>query len=286
MRIKNKDIIPISLSVVISVLFVSLVVYGATTIGTNINTGGNLTASGWATTTSVTTTEYAYVGDDITEPTGWDFLNGDLLVSDDLFVNSQATTSGSLWVGNAGTANNLDMSDDLYVEGDLEVDGTLYGAWATTTSATTTAYAYVGPDISEHADIDFLYGDLIVSDDINFAGTLYGGTASTTSATTTDTLSVGFGTGIREINFGTCDFANTAVTASSSAHFFCTSASGVTSSDKVFVTATSSFDTEYVIETASSTAEAEDKISIRVRNLGHTDDDTLNGTSLNWMSIR
>jgi len=113
--------------IVISVFFIAIVVYGATTIGDNINTGGDLTVLGHASTTNATTTGYLYVGTDITEPAGWDFGIGDLIVTDDTFMNSQATTSASLWVGSGGTANNINLAGgDLYVQNDAEIDGTVY----------------------------------------------------------------------------------------------------------------------------------------------------------------
>ena len=142
-------------------------VFAATTIGTNISTTGTLSSTGLATfttatSTSATTTAYLYIGPDITEPTaGWDFSYGDLIVSDDAFFNSQATTSASLWVGSGGTPNNLSMSGgDLYVQDDLEVDGS----------------AWIGSDttIGGYASTT---GDLIVN-----GGTIYNGT---TTATTT-----------------------------------------------------------------------------------------------------
>lgn len=138
--------------VALSVFFIAVIVYGATTIGDNINTGGNLTVTGRASTTSATTTDYLYVGPDGTEPAGWNFSLGDLFVTDDAFFNSQATTSASLWVGSGGTSDYLDLTGgDLYVQDDVEIDGS-----ATTTSlylsndlkvigtASTTGSMYVG----------------------------------------------------------------------------------------------------------------------------------------------
>ncbi len=127
--------------ITLSTLFIVTVVYAATIIGSDISTGGNLTVTGVtvtgrASSTSATTTSYLYVGYDITEPAGWDFESGDLIVADDAFINGQATTSASLWVGSAGTANNLDLAGgDLYVQGDAEFDGKTYLAAATTTDS-------------------------------------------------------------------------------------------------------------------------------------------------------
>ena len=134
----------------IAALFVTSVVYAATTIGANINTGGNLDVDGTASTTNATTTGYLYVGVGITNPTGFDFSIGDLLVSDDVYFNSQATTSVSLWVGSAGTTNNISMTGgDLYVQDAIEADGDLFVNGGTlslaTGTPTTTAGLFVGP---------------------------------------------------------------------------------------------------------------------------------------------
>ena len=132
-----------SLAIGVGALLLAVsVVYAATTIGTNISTTGTLGSTGLATfttvtSTSATTTAYLYVGPDITEPTaGWDFSYGDLIVSDDAFFNSQATTSASLWVGSGGTVNNLSMTGgDLYVQDDVEIDDSLWFVHGTTTDS-------------------------------------------------------------------------------------------------------------------------------------------------------
>jgi len=115
------------LSALFSVFLVSIVVYGATTIGTNIITTGT------ASSTSATTTDYLYVGHDITEPDGWDFSGGDLIVSGAAYFAAKATSTTAFAVG-AGTIGSLDMADgDLYVQDDVEI-----GGWASTTSALNT----------------------------------------------------------------------------------------------------------------------------------------------------
>ncbi|MBU1137048.1 hypothetical protein KKD72_01625 [Patescibacteria group bacterium] len=124
---KKQQLLAGFLSVLFSVFLVSIVVYGATTIGTNITTTGT------ASSTSATTTDYLYVGQDVTEPAGWDFSGGDLIVSGAAYFATKATSSTAFAVG-AGTINYLDMAGgDLYVQGDAEIDGT-----ASTTSALNT----------------------------------------------------------------------------------------------------------------------------------------------------
>lgn len=135
--------------VFIGVFFVTIMVYGATTIGDNINTGGNLDVDGRTSTTNATTTGYLYVGGDITEPTGWDFGVGDLIVADDVFFNGQATTSASLWIGTGGTASSTNMAGgDLFVQDDVEIEDDIYikgGTFSLSTGTpTTTAGLFVG----------------------------------------------------------------------------------------------------------------------------------------------
>lgn len=128
--------------ILFSVLFIGVFVYGVTTIGNNINTDGNLDVNGTASTTNATTTGYLYVGQDITEPAGWDFTIGDLIVSDDAFFNDQATTSASLWVGSGGTANSLNLAGgDLFVQDDVLFTGG--NATFSTGTGTTTAGVFV-----------------------------------------------------------------------------------------------------------------------------------------------
>ena len=167
-----------------SVLFLVVVVYGATTVGNNINTDGNVDINGRASTTSATSTTYVYVGSDITEPPGFDFA-GDVIASDDLYVNSQATTSASLWVGSGGTADSINLAGgDLYVQDDVEVDG----------SATTTSL--------------YLSNDLTLAGNASTTGDVFvkGGTLSV--ATGTPTTTAGFfvgptaGTGTTTIGAG------------------------------------------------------------------------------------
>src|SRR3989338_1994867 len=48
-----------------------------------------------------------------------------------LFVQGQATSTNSLWLGSSGPANNIDLtSGDLYVSDDIEVDGEIFGSTA------------------------------------------------------------------------------------------------------------------------------------------------------------
>lgn len=94
---------------------------------------------------------------------------------------------------------------------------------------------------------------------------------------------------INGLSFGYCTFSNTTVTASSTEYFDCTTANASTlvSGDRVFVQATSSFDTGFIIEAASTTGVS--TINVRVRNVSGilgAPDTTLGGTSLNFWAVR
>lgn len=94
---------------------------------------------------------------------------------------------------------------------------------------------------------------------------------------------------INGLSFGYCSFSDTTVTASSTNYFNCTTTptSALTTSDRIFVQATSSFDTGFVIEAASSTGVS--TINVRVRNISGflgAPDTTLGGTSLNFWAVR
>jgi len=181
--IKTHRLLAGSLSIVISVFMVSIVAYGATTIGTNVTTEGYATSTVGLYTQGVldvggnglirgkatTTTAFAVGSGTI------DHLNmagGDLYVLDDVeidglatstegfysmgvleiggngLVRGKATTTTAFAVG-SGTINHLDMAGgDLYVQNDAEIDGGLY-----VNSATTTDSLVVGGYISTTGDI-------------------------------------------------------------------------------------------------------------------------------------
>ncbi|MBI4090914.1 MAG: hypothetical protein HY422_02720 [Candidatus Komeilibacteria bacterium] len=159
---------------VIAAFFVAVTVYATTTIGDNISTGGTLAVTGLstfarATSTSATSTEYLYVGFDITEPTGWDFSGGDLAVSGDAYFNNKATSSAAFWVGSGGTPNWLNLGGgDLFVQDDTQIGDSLFSTHASSTQATTTDYLYVGFDITEPTGWDFAGGDFLASGDAYF----------------------------------------------------------------------------------------------------------------------
>lgn len=163
--------------VVVATLLVGAVVLAATTISTDISTG-NLTLSGSATTTGNLVVGISTLG----TPTSTASFYGNLHV-----FSGTATSSEALWVGSAGTVNNLSMSGgDLYVQDDVEIDDSLWFVHGTTTDSLA---------IGGYASTT---GDLFVGGGTGYIGT---GTATTspgfyvgpTDGTGTTTLGVGTG---------------------------------------------------------------------------------------------
>ena len=168
--------------VVFSVLLIAVVGYATTTISSNISTGGTLSVTGNATTSA-----NLVVG-----TTDWAAPTSTLSVVGNAIFHARATTSDFLWIGTAGNPLSINYSGgDLYVENDAEIDGLLYLDRATSTSATTTNYLFVGVTFPVNSLVDYT-NDLIVSDDVIIAGT-----ASTTNlivngaATTTGNMVIG-----------------------------------------------------------------------------------------------
>ncbi|MEK7609807.1 MAG: hypothetical protein AAB470_01650 [Patescibacteria group bacterium] len=120
------------------------------------------------------------------------------------------------------------------------------------------------------------------------AGTLtVGGASSLAAVTTSGTLTVGSsGTAVNSMVFGYCNIANSAaITASTSAYFNCTGATGLTNAYRVFVQATSSMPAGLHVEAASTTADA--TINLRIYNADASAATRAPGAiSLNFFGIR
>ena len=155
----------------------------------------------------------------------------------------------------------------------LATDGTLSvtGASTLTGAVTAAAAVSVGTDLT-------VTDDATISDDLTVSGTA----SSTDLKVGDDQVST-----IAGLIHGFCTFTDvTSFTASTTKFVHCASATGVTSSYRVFVQATSSFESSFVIQAASSTSGA---ISLRVLNTdmdGNNGNATLNGTSINFWAVR
>ena len=172
------------------------------------------------------------------------------------------TTTGNLWVNGYATTT--------ATNGNFATLGTLTAVGLTTLGNASTTNTSVGAGAT---------GELWV-----------GGNATTTAAgniSTKGSLTLAnSSTAINGIVFGFCNIANSgAVTASTTAYFNCTGATGVTTNHRVFVQATSSLHADLFVQAASSTAAG--TINIQVANLGYLGASaTIGDISLNFFGIR
>ena len=116
------------------------------------------------------------------------------------------------------------------------------------------------------------------------SNTVLVGTASSSAITVGDEPS----TTINGIAFGYCSFGlTTAFVGSTTRYVDCTTTptNVLGSSDRIFVMATSSFDSDFIIQAASSTSGGS-TITMLIYNTGHNNDQTLSSTSVNFIAIR
>lgn len=177
--INNKKILSVFFTVVFSAFVVATIVYGATTIGANITTGGNVFATGTLQVTDATTfyatSTWSGVGSDIVVEglststfAGNLDIAGDfaalrivepLLASSTLVVDGLATFYGSADFGDAYTDT---LTITSVIDGALWASSTLQVTDATTFFATTTLSG-VGSDlIVEGVSTSTFAGDLFI----------------------------------------------------------------------------------------------------------------------------
>ena len=183
------------LSIIISVFLVSVVVYAATTIGTNVNTAGTVTMESASTTNDfwlgnviADDDDYLYMDASSSQYMMWDDDPGQFAFSNDLKVTGITTSTLAFWAGTGGTVDNLNMTGgDLYVQDDVEIDGSLWFD-----SATTTDSLYIGSYASSTSALN-TQGTLHVGANATVDGYItLGNYASSTSALNTQgTLHVG-----------------------------------------------------------------------------------------------
>ncbi|QQG38320.1 MAG: hypothetical protein HYS26_02095 [Candidatus Kaiserbacteria bacterium] len=166
------------------------------------------------------------------------------------------------------------ISTSISTDGNLTVSGT-----ASTTLFSSNGTAYFGATATttiSSAGVIAAVGDVTVGDDLTVTGTA----SSTDLIVGNDQVST-----ISGMIFGACNIASVAVTASSTAYVNCTGATGVTSSYKVFVQATSSFPTQLTIRAASSTATT-GTINLLLVNDGITGGNSSGAASINFWAVR
>ena len=157
----------------------------------------------------------------------------------------------------------------LSVLGGITLGATLVGAVTTISTAISTA-----------GDITTTEGNLLVT-----AGTLTVGGDTTLASTTATGLKVGqTGTRHTGILSGYCTIAATNITATTTAQATCSGATGVTTSYKVFVQATSSLPGMIVVQAATSSTDAIEVIFFNT-GLGTTTAGGIGPLSLNFWAV-
>ncbi|MBX4209596.1 hypothetical protein KW799_02820 [Candidatus Parcubacteria bacterium] len=203
------------------------------------------------------------------------------------------------------------ISSDISTGGNLTVSGTSILTGIITAGANITIPASYGFDVASAGTLNIgtTTATAITIASTNVLSTFRGPVKITGAASTTGDFSVGgnatttasngniatngsltlanSSTAIAGIVFGFCNIANSAnITASSSAYFNCTGATGVTSSHRVFVQATSSMSANLIIVAASSTPTA-GTINLQIYNTGNTGGTVAPGAiSVNFFGIR
>ncbi|MFA4872474.1 MAG: hypothetical protein WC659_00875 [Patescibacteria group bacterium] len=119
-------------------------------------------------------------------------------------ITGKATSTVALWVGAAGTADNVDLaSGDVYIQGDLEVDGTFYPAISSVSGAFTAGggYGSTGVTLSTDGNIQ-ANGTLTVDGVSTHAADIYStdGALFNVASTTALLVQNGSGTNILKVD--------------------------------------------------------------------------------------
>lgn len=131
---KQKSVVPVTVAVVISVLFLFSMVQAATTISTNINTGGTLTVTGHSTLSTASTSAISLSSSLFVDGFATTTENNGNFATDGTLTVVGNSVLASFDVGGAfstgGSGATIDATGKLQINGDFEVNGN-----ATTTSA-------------------------------------------------------------------------------------------------------------------------------------------------------
>jgi hypothetical protein len=275
--IKSRGVIAVTLSVVMSFAFVAVAVNGATTISTNVSTGGTLSVTGASTLTGLTSMiqasstrmsvfDTAYFGGSATSTFD---SSGNLSVIGTLGVTGVSTLTGRTDMIQASSTR-MSVFDTAY-----------FGGSATSTFSSTGALTLI-------TDLTLQNGETI-SNSTN--GTITLGATNMVLVGTASTSAIKVGNGaspstISGLVFGYCTVADIAITASTSAFMDCTGATGVVSGDKIFIQATSSLPARVYVQSASSTATA-GTIQLQLFNTGIDAGDVATAVeSFNFWAVR
>ncbi len=263
----------------LAVVFVSAgIAQAASTISTNISTAGTLAVTGLSSLGSASSTLFssnsAYFGTSATST----FSTAGALT----LVGALTGTSGSFSTTLAvtGLSSLGSASSTLF-----SANSAYFGTSATSTFSTAGALTLKGALT--------LQNDEVITNAVNGEVSIGGAsdTVKILGTASTSALKVGDEPAAPTINgmvFGFCSFANVgSFSATTTQYVDCTTnpTLALLTTDRVFVQATSSWDTSFVILAASSTAVS--TVQLLVLNMGlGAPDTTLGGTSINFWALR
>ncbi|MDO8443160.1 MAG: hypothetical protein Q7S81_02810 [bacterium] len=190
-------------------------------------------------------------------------------------ISTSITTGGTLAVTGAST-----LTGAVAANGGLTVDSTAFIV-ADTTGNTTIAGTLGVTGLTTMVNAT-------TTGNSSIAGALWvNGNATTTSAgaiSTQSSLTVGAGgTALNGLYTGFCSMTALTVTASSTAYADCNTSITLPAGSKVWVTATGSLPTNFVIEAASSSVAS--KINLRFLNTGMITGEAVGAHSFNFFGI-
>lgn len=275
------------LSVFVSFVFIFAVTFAATTISTNISTGGTLSVTGLSSLLGGATT------------TQLTLLNGEIISNgtDGVIQMNGIASSTSITLLNGATITNAAVGV-TQLSGIASTTSLTLLNGATITNATANIILVGGssdtvkiPGTASTTSLTLLNGETITNatdGKITF-------TAATTTligVASTSAIQVGDEANAPTINgmvFGYCSFSDvTGFTASTTQYVDCatTPTGALLTGDRVFVQATSSFETGYQIEAASTTGISTINLRILNNSIQTADNGTLSGTSINFWALR
>lgn len=290
----------------LAVVFVSAgIAQAATTISTNVSTGGTLSVTGTSTLANASSTLLSANSTAFGATATSSFSNAGVL-----------TLASALAIGSGGTATTTSFFGGiLYSDSSAfrQASSTSLLQWdptgqilTTNNASTTNLSVFTKASFGSTATSSFnsagaltlkgaltLQNDEVITNAVNGEVSIGGAsdTVKILGTASTSALIVGDEPAAPTINgmvFGYCSFANvTSFTATTTQYVNCTTTptGALLATDRVFVQATSSWDTSFVILAASSTAVS--TVQLRVLNLAiEAEDTTLNGTSINFWALR
>src|SRR3989338_5288744 len=273
----------------------NLYVTSAFTVGGNatVTSAGALSIIGALDANGATTLDGAVtlgdaIGDAVT-------FTGNSTSSNSLYVTGILTVGGNATVTSAGVFSiegNVTLGDDAASD-TVTFNSSLGGHVVTASSTFVAALNNSGPfNSSSTVNVDgatTLNGAVTLGDAIGDDVTITGNATTSNSLFVTGTasttkLSVGGGAVFTILVGGYCTIVTTTVTASSSAGVSCTGATGVQTTDRIFVMATGSLLSQFQVIAASSTANG--AINLMILNHGYTVTTATGINSFNWWAFR